>query len=212
MDYMIYILAICISAPLILMAALADAKSRRLLGFMILGIYIAVLASEVNALLSFAFADPMDHFHITITITPVNEEILKALPLLFTAIVFCDDREILFQRAMSIGLGFAIMENTFILIKNVESVSLLWAMIRGFSSSLMHALCTIGIGIGISMIKRRRKLFVCSTFAWLMAAITYHSLYNMLVQSDHWYVGVAIPVISYIPIAIVITKKRLNTT
>lgn len=113
---------------------------------------------------------------------------------------------------MSIGLGFAIMENTFILIKNVESVSLLWAMIRGFSSSLMHALCTIGIGIGISMIKRRRKLFVCSTFAWLMAAITYHSLYNMLVQSDHWYVGVAIPVISYIPIAIVITKKRLNTT
>lgn len=212
MDYMIYILAICISAPLILMAALADAKSRRLLGFMILGIYIAVLASEVNALLSFAFADPMDHFHITITITPVNEEILKALPLLFTAIVFCDDRELLFQRAMSIGLGFAIMENTFILIKNVESVSLLWAMIRGFSSSLMHALCTIGIGIGISMIKRRRKLFVCSTFAWLMAAITYHSLYNMLVQSDHWYVGVAIPVISYIPIAIVITKKRLNTT
>ncbi|MBQ2244239.1 MAG: PrsW family intramembrane metalloprotease [Oscillospiraceae bacterium] len=212
MDYMIYILAICISAPLILMAALADAKSRRLLGFMILGIYIAVLASEVNALLSFAFADPMDHFHITITITPVNEEILKALPLLFTAIIFCDDREILFQRAMSIGLGFAIMENTFILIKNVESVSLLWAMIRGFSSSLMHALCTIGIGIGISMIKRRRKLFVCSTFAWLMAAITYHSLYNMLVQSDHWYVGVAIPVISYIPIAIVITKKRLNTT
>jgi RsiW-degrading membrane proteinase PrsW (M82 family) len=212
MDYMIYILAICISAPLILMAALADAKSRRLLGFMILGICIAVLASEINALLSFAFADPMDHFHITITITPVNEEILKALPLLFTAIVFCDDREILFQRAMSIGLGFAIMENTFILIKNVESVSLLWAMIRGFSSSLMHALCTIGIGIGISMIKRRRKLFVCSTFAWLMAAITYHSLYNMLVQSDHWYVGVAIPVISYIPIAIVITKKRLNTT
>lgn len=212
MDYMIYILAICISAPLILMAALADAKSRRLLGFMILGICIAVLASEINALLSFAFADPMDHFHITITITPVNEEILKALPLLFTAIVFCDDRELLFQRAMSIGLGFAIMENTFILIKNVESVSLLWAMIRGFSSSLMHALCTIGIGIGISMIKRRRKLFVCSTFAWLMAAITYHSLYNMLVQSDHWYVGVAIPVISYIPIAIVITKKRLNTT
>ena len=212
MDYMIYILAICISAPLILMAALADAKSRRLLGFMILGICIAVLASEINALLSFAFADPMDHFHITITITPVNEEILKALPLLFTAIIFCDDREILFQRAMSIGLGFAIMENTFILIKNVESVSLLWAMSRGFSSSLMHALCTIGIGIGISMIKRRRKLFVCSTFAWLMAAITYHSLYNMLVQSDHWYVGVAIPVISYIPIAIVITKKRLNTT
>ena len=83
MDYMIYILAICISAPLILMSALADAKSRRLLGFMILGMYVAVLASEINAILAVLFRDSMDHFHLTITITPVCEEILKALPLLF---------------------------------------------------------------------------------------------------------------------------------
>ena len=212
MDYMIYILAICISAPLVLMLALADAKSRRLFGFMILGMYIAVLASEINALLALLLGDAMDYFHITITITPVCEEILKALPLLFTAVVFCDNRDRLFQRAMSIGLGFAILENTFILIKNVESVSLLWAMIRGFSSGLMHALCTISIGIGISLVKRRRKLFVCSTFAWLMAASIYHSMYNMLVQSDYWYVGVAIPAISYIPIAVVIKKRKLNAT
>jgi RsiW-degrading membrane proteinase PrsW (M82 family) len=212
MDYMIYILAICISAPLVLMSALADAKSRRLFGFMILGMYIAVLASEINALLALLLGDAMDYFHLTITITPVCEEILKALPLLFTAVVFCDNRDRLFQRAMSIGLGFAILENTFILIKNVESVSLLWAMIRGFSSGLMHALCTISIGIGISLVKRRRKLFVCSTFAWLMVASIYHSMYNMLVQSDYWYVGVAIPAISYLPVAVVIKKRKLNTT
>lgn len=212
MDYMIYILAICISAPLILMSALADAKSRRLLGFMILGMYVAVLASEINAILAFLFRDSMDHFHLTITITPVCEEILKALPLLFTAVVFCDKRERLFQRAMSIGLGFAILENTFILIKNVEAVSLLWAMIRGFSSGLMHALCTISIGIGISLVKKRKKLFVCSTFAWLIAASIYHSIYNMLVQSDYWYVGVVIPAISYLPVAVVIKKRKLNAT
>ena len=210
MDYMIYILTICISAPLILMAALADAKSRRLLGFMILGIYIAVLASEINSLLASAFADTMDYFHITIVITPLTEEILKAAPLLFTAIVFCDNREVLFQRAMSIGLGFSILENTFIVTKHVETVSLLWAMIRGFSSGLMHALCTISIGIGISMIKRHKKLFACSTFAWLMTAAIYHSLFNMLVQSDYWLVGAMIPIASYIPIAIVIWKRKLN--
>ncbi len=211
MDYMIYILAICISAPLVLMSALADAKSRRLFGFMILGMYIAVLASEINALLALLLGDAMDYFHLTITITPVCEEILKALPLLFTAVVFCDNRDRLFQRAMSIGLGFAILENTFILTKNVESVSLLWAMIRGFSSGLMHALCTLSIGIGISLVKRRKKLFVCSTFAWLMAASIYHSMYNMLVQSDYWYVGVAIPAISYLPVAVVIKKRKLNS-
>ena len=212
MDYLIYILAICISAPLVLMTILADSKSRRLLGFMMLGIYIAVLASEVNTILSNLFQDSMDHFHITITLTPLCEEILKALPLLFTAVVFSDNRAVLFQRAMSIGLGFAILENTFILIKNVETASLMWAMIRGFSSGLMHALCTLSIGIGISLIKRRRKLFVCSTFAWLMTASIYHSLYNMLVQSEYWYVGALIPVVSYIPVAFIIKKRKLNAT
>ena len=210
MDYLIYILAICISAPLVLMTVLADSKSRRLLGFMLLGIYIAVLASEVNTILSNLFQDSMDHFHVTITLTPLCEEILKALPLLFTAIVLNDKREHLFQRAMSIGLGFAILENTFILIKNVETASLLWAMIRGFSSGLMHALCTISVGIGISLIKRRRKLFVCSTFAWLMTASIYHSLYNMLVQSEYWYIGALIPIVSYVPVAIIIKKRKLN--
>lgn len=210
MDYLIYILAICISAPLMLMTALADPKSRRLLSFMILGIYISVLASEINSILAYVFRNSMDHFHITITFTPVNEEILKALPLLFTAVAISDNREFLFQQAMSIGIGFAILENTFILLQNVESVSLLWAMIRGFASSLMHALCTISIGIGISMIKKRRKLFVCSTFAWLLTASIYHSMFNMLVQSDYWYVGVMIPIVSYIPIAIVIRKRKLN--
>ena len=210
MDYLIYILAICISAPLVLMTVLADSKSRRLLGFMLLGIYIAVLASEVNTILSNLFQDSMDHFHVTITLTPLCEEILKALPLLFTAVVLNDKREHLFQRAMSIGLGFAILENTFILIKNVETASLLWAMIRGFSSGLMHALCTISVGIGISLIKRRRKLFVCSTFAWLMTASIYHSLYNMLVQSEYWYIGALIPIVSYVPVAIIIKKRKLN--
>ena len=97
-----------------------------------------------------------------------------------------------------------------ILIKNVETASLLWALIRGFSSGLMHALCTISVGIGILLVNKRRKLFFCSTFAWLMTATIYHSLFNMLTQSDYVYVGVAIPIVSYIPIAIVIWKRRLN--
>lgn len=210
MDYLIYILAICISAPLILMTFVADPKSRRLFGFIILGMYIAVLASEINSIFAYLCKDTLDNFHLTITVTPICEEILKALPLLFTAIMISDNREVLFQQAMSIGLGFAILENTFILIKSVETASLLWALIRGFSSGLMHALCTISVGIGISLVKKRRKLFFCSTFAWLMTATIYHSLFNMLTQSDYVSVGVAIPIVSYIPIAIVIWKRRLN--
>jgi undecaprenyl-diphosphatase len=69
-----------------------------------------------------------------------------------------------------------------------------------------HAATMVSLAvIAIAAIGRR-------WFAWLMVATIYHSMFYMLVQSDYMYVGVAIPVISYIPITIVIKKKRLNTT
>lgn len=210
MDDLIYILFICIGAPLLLMMALAEPKTRRLLGFMILGMYIAVLASEINYLLSQLMQKRMDFFHLTISITPVSEEILKALPILFMAVFISDDRGRLFAQAMSIGIGFAVLENTFVLVQNIESVSLLWAVIRGFSSGLMHSLCTLTVGVGISMVRKRRKLFACSTFALLLTASIYHSIFNMLVQSDYMYIGAMIPILTYIPLVQLVRKKKWN--
>lgn len=210
MDYLIYILAICISAPLFLMMLIADSKTRNLLGFMIIGISIAVFASEVNELLRVAFADSLDLFHLTTSVTPVCEEILKALPILFVVVFVTDKRSVLFLQAMSIGIGFAVMENTFILLQNIEHVSLFWAMVRGFSSGLMHSLCTLFVGIGISMIRKRRKLFFTGTFALLIAASLYHSLFNMLIQSKYMYVGAVLPILTYIPLAYVLYRKKWN--
>lgn len=210
MDYLIYILAICISAPLLLMMILADRKTRNLLGFMIIGIYIAVLASEVNAILLGVFGDSLDLFHLTTSVTPVCEEILKALPILFVAVFVTDKRSSLFLQAMSIGIGFAVMENTFILLQNIENVSLFWALIRGFSSGLMHALCTLFVGIGISMVKKRRKLFFSGTFALLITASIYHSLFNMLIQAEFMYIGALLPILTYIPLAYILYRKNWN--
>lgn len=211
MDYLIYVLAICICSPLLLMMLLADSKTRHLLGFLILGIAISVLASEINTLLRFAFRDTMDFFHLTTSATPLSEEILKALPLLFVAVFVTDRRETLYTQAMSIGIGFAVMENTYILLQNVENVSLLWAVIRGFASGLMHSLCTLMIGVGISMVRKKRKLFITGTFALLVSASIYHSLFNMLIQSQFSYVGALLPILTYIPIAVYTLKRSKNT-
>lgn len=197
MDHLIYILDICISAPLLLMMAVADRKTRWLLGSMVLGISISVLASEINALLRDALAAHVDMFHLTTSVTPVCEELLKALPLLFVALFITDDRRVLFSQAMAIGVGFAVMENTYILLQNVETASLFWALIRGFASGLMHAICTIFVGIGISLVHKRRKLFFCGTFALLVTATLYHSMFNMLIQSKAMYVGALIPIVTY---------------
>lgn len=213
MDYLIYILAVCILAPLLLMMMIADKKTRILLGSMICGIGIAVVASEVNAIMRDSIFTTLDLFHLTTSVTPVCEEILKALPILFVAILITDNRNVLFTQAMSIGIGFAIMENTYILLQNTESVSLFWAMVRGFSSGLMHSICTLLVGIGISLVRKRRKLFFTGTFALLVAAAIYHSLFNMLIQSEEYmYAGAVLPIITYVVLAFALYKRKKNLT
>ena len=95
-----------------------------------------------------------------------------------------------------------------ILMQNFQTVSIVWAVIRGFASGLMHGICTSFVGYGISFIKSRRKLFVCGTFALLTLSITYHSLFNTLVQSETYkYLGFFLPISTYIPFVIFFIKS-----
>ena len=76
---MIYILFISISVPLLLMALLMEKKARLPIVFMIIGIFVSVFASEVNGLFSKLLS--MGVYNQTVIVTPVTEELLKALPI-----------------------------------------------------------------------------------------------------------------------------------
>ena len=91
-------------------------------------------------------------------------------------------------------------ENMVILVQNIENVTVGWAIIRGFSTALMHAVCTVAIGFGICFVKKRRKMFYIGTFALLSMACIYHGIFNMLVQSDYKYLGFVLPAVTYVPI------------
>ena len=94
-------------------------------------------------------------------------------------------------------------ENMVILVQNVGSVTVVWAIIRGFSTALMHAVCTVMVGFGICFVKKRKKLFYCGTFALLTLAMIYHGIFNMLVQSNYQYLGYFMPAVTYIPLLII---------
>ena len=59
-ENLIYILFICITIPLALMACLIDKKPRRIVIFFIVGICSAVFAAEVNGMLGYLI--PLDMF------------------------------------------------------------------------------------------------------------------------------------------------------
>ena len=208
MDNLTYIVFISLTVSLGLMLPLMEKKTRRIVIFMIVGIFSCLFISEVNSILLKAFDNNI--YRVTTAITPVTEEIIKLLPILYYAIVVTDDRRTLITSAFAVGVGFALQENIVILTQNVESVTIFWALVRGFGSGLVHGICTVMVGWGISYIKKRRKLFYCGTFALLSTAVIYHATYNLLVQSKYQYVGILLPIITYIPILLIVRKKAKN--
>ena len=196
MDNIIYILFVSIFIPIMLMAVIVEKKARLPIIFVLLGIFISVFVSEVNGVLVQTLE--MDVYGITTIVTPVTEEILKALPILYYAIVISDKRENLFTASMATGIGFAILENAFYLL-SYPNFSMLSAIIRAFGAGLMHGMCTLLVGVGISFVKKQRKLFVVGTFGLLSTAIVYHGIYNILIQSKYSVVGALLPIATYIP-------------
>ena len=198
MDNLIYILFICTVAPLFLLLLLLRKRSKLIVGYMLIGIFVSLFVSELNTILLNFFGG--DSLYVTTVITPISEEIVKAAPVLFYAMVFSDDRDKLMTIAFATGIGFAMFENMVILLQNIENVTVGWAIVRGFSTALMHGVCTAAVGYGMSFIKKRRKLFYCGTFALLTLASIYHGIFNMLVQSEYKYLGFILPALTYIPV------------
>jgi len=186
---------ICMVVPLLLLMTMLDNKSRLLLGFVLCGMMLAVCAYEVNSLVCYLFQ--LSGPELSIKAAPIIEEILKALPVLFYAALVSDERKQVLQLAMAVGIGFAILENAFLLITYVDAVNIGWAIVRGVSTSLSHGICTLIVGCGIIFVRKQKKLFYTGTFALLAAAMTLHAIFNLLIQSPYDYVALALPLIMY---------------
>ena len=204
---MTYILFICIMVPLFLMLPLLTSRARLLVVYMMIGIFCCLFAASINGYIKEHLSQEL--YYITTNITPITEEIIKALPILYYAFVFDSKKSKILPLSFAVGVGFAVLENMIILTQNIETVSILWALVRGFASGLMHGVCTAIIGYGISFVRTRKKFFVCGTFALLMVSINYHAAFNILVQSDTYkYWGFVLPLSPHIPVVIFILYKR----
>lgn len=197
MDNMIYMLFAAIIVPLLLMLFIIEKKARLPLVFFVIGIFSSAFVSELNGLLFRIFDMPTQEF--ILRVTPLTEEIVKAIPILLYAVMISNKRETLITISMTTGIGFAVLENAFFLLQNPSAFSLLTAIIRGFSTGLMHGMCTLLVGFGISFVRKQKKIFATSVFALLALAVTYHSLFNMLIQSRLLIVGAILPAITYLP-------------
>lgn len=192
---------VCLVAPILLTLFLLKNDARRFNLFFIIGMTVALIAGYINPLLfGLTNYSPAD---LTIYVSPISEECLKALPLLFYVIIFKPQRNDIIISALAIGIGFATLENgSYITIRG--NIGLLFALIRGFASGIMHAVCTATVGYGMCYAYKKR-LDVIFTFGLLSTVITYHSIFNMLVitSGSIKYVGWIFPLLTSIIIILI---------
>ena len=205
---MVYVIFLCIALPLLLMLPILERRSRRLVFFLLLGMACALTAYEVNTILYTLCG--LDTVRFTQTVPPMTEETLKALPVLLFALFFSDDRKSILPVAMSVGIGFSVLENTVILVQNLAAVTLGWAALRGLSASLMHGLCTMIVGAGLPYIKKQKKLFWTGIFGLWSIAVTMHAMFNLLIQSKYSWLGACLPMTLYVLLYLVRRRGRLK--
>ena len=210
MENLNYIIFICIFVPIMFMAFIVHPKAKPIVIFMMSGIMICLITSEINAI----FRDMLgrDLFYITTSVTPLVEEIFKMIPILIYAFAYDEKNEKLMAAAFAVGVGFAMYENLIILVGNVESVSISWALMRGFASSLLHSICTCFIALSIiyfySGSPNRRKLLLPGIFCFGTISVTFHATFNVFMQSDRMLIGLCMPIAAYIIIFSVLMALR----
>jgi RsiW-degrading membrane proteinase PrsW (M82 family) len=209
MDNLTVILFLCVCIPILpALTLLPDRRSRLFLGYLLVGMAVCLIAAWVNTLLLALSGG--DRLYVTTSFTPIAEELIKTLPVLYFALCFSDDRDTLLSLSLAVGLGFALLENTTILVQNVENVTIPWAVARGFGAALMHAACTAMVGLGISYVRKRRKLFYCGTFSLLIAAVSFHAIFNLLVQSAHRWLAFVWSALIFVPQLVSAVSRKIK--
>ena len=148
-----------------------------------------------------------DSFTAVVEITPVVEETVKLLPLLFCLAVFevsaVEGSDIIFN----VAIGFATFENICYLLENGTELHLI---IRGFSTGAMHITCAFVIGYSLQLFRESSLLRTAGIFEILCVTITFHAIFNMLMKTDDplKQIGYAVPITSVV--LLLMLKKHLK--
>ncbi len=206
---MIYLenILIFLSAPFFIGIFLLQGEARRFILFFLLGLIASFLSAYVNSFVVLIFN--FDSMEAVIKITPMIEELLKSLPLIFYMIIFSPKSENIFKLSVAIGIGFATFENCCYVVNNGAD-TFYFVLIRGFSAGIMHILCAVLLGFALGKITISNKFFYwVGIYTSIAICITYHAIYNLLVsfQSNWQLIGYFMPIVT---VAVIISITKLN--
>ncbi len=183
---------ICLVAPLLLAILCLRRDGRRALLSILAGMTTCLLSAYISAFIAGVVS--ADLTVASYEISPVVEEIMKALPVLFYLLIFEPNRSRVIHTTLLVAVGFATFENVCFLTSYGTS-NLLNLLIRGFGTGAMHVVCGMVVAIGLFYLWDRVWLQAVGVLALLCFVITFHAIFNIFVIQNGivFWIGSAIP-------------------
>ncbi len=197
---------ICLAAPLLLAVICMRKEARRSLSFILSGMTSCLLSAYVSTFL--AGVSNCDLAAASYEISPVVEEIMKLLPLLFYLLVFEPEEKTVISGALMISVGFATFENVCFLTSYGTS-EFFRLVIRGFGTGAMHVVSGMVIATGLFFLWDQKRLRLVGVFALLCFVITFHAIFNIFVNQSGtiFWIGALIPLVTVLSYLIFFRKK-----
>ena len=198
---------VCMVLPLILTAFILRDKTRNFVICFIIGMITSLLGAYVSG-----FIDVVSGYGnetTAIYISPVVEEIMKFLPLLFLYLLFEPTDDKLVHAATGIGAGFASFENVCSMISSgTENLGFL--LIRGLAVGVMHIVSVFALVIGFLIARKYKVSGFTTILGALSSSMLFHAAYNLLVSEPGVFsaIGFCLPVVT--AVILLISYKRLR--
>lgn len=201
---------ICIAVPLLISLAFIQGSARRFAAAFLAGMGVCLLAAYISGFIN--ITGSMGAEDTAIYISPIVEECMKLLPLLFFLFMFTPQDKTLLIVAVGICAGFATFENCcYILTSGAESLP--YILIRGMAVGVMHIVSGVAVTLGLLLARRFKLLTLPGITGALALSMIFHALYNLLVSEAGVTaaIGYALPLVSaaalYLPYRKLLGRK-----
>lgn len=200
---------ICMAIPLLLTLFFLRGDSRQFVLNFVFGMAACLLGAYISGFVD--VASGLGAEDTAVFISPVVEEGMKFLPLLFYFLMFEPDDNGLFHAAIGIGAGFASFENVCYMVSSGAG-SFSFLLIRGLAVGVMHIVSVFALTLGLATARRFQALRLASVVGALSLSMLFHGIYNLLVSAPgvtSW-IGYTLPLM--MAMLLFFAYKRLQAT
>ncbi len=170
---------LCIAIPLSVCVLFTRGETRRFVAAFLVGMGMCLMSAYLSGFISLVTGT--GEKDTAVFLSPIVEEILKLLPLLFFFTLFETKARAFTNFAIAIGAGFATFENCCYLL-SVGAESLPFILIRGLAVGVMHIESILALALWMLAAKKLKALSFSTVLGGTALAVTFHAIYNLLVS------------------------------